>query len=769
MNNRNVFFTRILLTFILLGTIIHRAAAQTPDPGIAGTHTVIKAEYNLGDAAYTPPSTVFPYSLEVIGSVHYPADLTSGPFPVIEILHGRHSTCYDSTTMMVASGPGSDWPCTGVNKSIVSYEGYDYLARNMASHGYIVISISANAINAYDGSVAGSFEDGMPARGYLMQHHLDLWNTWNTTGGFPGDSLLFVGKLDMQNIGTMGHSRGGEGAVFHAEYNRSLGSPYGIKAVMTLAPVDFYRHVLNGIPLIDVAPYCDGDVNDLEGVHFYDDPRYNDTTDQAPKHEIVYMGADHDLFNTVWTPGSPIPGGVDDWTYSYSETAAWCGTSATVSGRLDSNTQKAALLPYFAAFYRVYLGHENQFAPILNVDDTIPPASSTLNSSQVHVSFQPARMNRLDLNRTDSLTRLTTNTLGGPVTTDSLLSSEVCGGGTGVGEVNCAVTTSYQQAQQPHNSNSGTLGLSQTGMRWDTGMAYYQNDLPAAYEDLTAYNDLSFRTSVNFKLSPLDSMLNFTIQLIDSMGNVSSQPVSNYTNALFVQPGTQNHDLPKLLFNTVKVPLSDFTGINLAKVRSVKFVFNKSKLGALFISDLAFSNPPCSGITALFTDSVGASRHVTFTNTTKANTTDSLTWYWNFGNAASGVNDTSTLKNPPVHIYPASGTYSVCLSVTAYRKNGYVCTDTLCSTINVTALSVSQLATSNITIAPNPASDHLYITGAANTDRLTLLDLYGQTVYTTVLTAATVYLPHTLAAGIYYAIVTTADGNKVYKKLFISQ
>jgi len=106
----------------------------------------------------------------------------------------------------------------------------------------------------------------------------------------------------MQNIGTMGHSRGGEGIIFNAELNRSLGSPYGIKALLTLAPVDFYRHYINGIPLLDIAPYCDGDVNDLQGVHYYDDARYADSTDETPKHTILMTGANHDFYSSVWTP-----------------------------------------------------------------------------------------------------------------------------------------------------------------------------------------------------------------------------------------------------------------------------------------------------------------------------------------------------------------------------------------------------------------------------------------------------------------------------------
>ena len=766
MNSKKIFLPILLLLF--WGSVIFPASAQTPDPGLPGTHTVIKAEYNLGNTSYTFPAAAhFPYPSEVIGSVHYPADLSNGPYPVIEILHGRHSTCYDSVTMAVAS---EGWPCTGVNKSIVSYEGYDYLATNMASHGYIVISISANDINAND---APANQDGMPARGYLMQHHLDLWNTWNTVGGFPGDSLLFVGALDMQNIGTMGHSRGGEGAVFNALLNRSLGSPYGIKAVLTLAPVDFYDSVLNGVPFLDVAPYCDGDVNDLEGVHFYDDIRYNVPTDYAPKHEVLYMGADHDFFNTVWTPGNPIPGGVDDWSYSYSETAQWCGLSATPTGRLDSTQQMAALLPYFAAFYRIYIGHEYQFAPILDVDDTTPPATSGLTAAQVHVSFHPSSINRLDVNRTDSTDRVTTNTLGGSVVQNNLVSYQICGGG-GT-ETDCAVTSPYQEAQQPHNSDGGPMGqsLSQMGMQWDTGIASYVNNIPVAYENISTYQDIQFRTSVNFEESPTDSNLNFTVQLVDSAGDTSSHAVASYSNVLFYQPGNtpyiafvQYGDLPKLVFNTVKMSLSDFTGVDMTTIRNVIFLFDKSKKGSVFISDLAFSNGPCGGITAQFADS-DAGELVTFMNTTIANTSDSIAWSWNFGDPGSGVNDTSTLKNP-THTYSAYGSYNVCLYVMDYRKNGFNCTDTFCNSIGVVPLSVPTVVGSNITIVPNPASDHLYITGTANTDVFTLLDLYGQVVYTTAIYNPTIQLPPNLATGIYNAVITTSTG-KIYKKLLISQ
>ena len=745
-------FNVILPVLFLLGASRQILFAQTtPDPGLPGTYSVVKAEYNLGDLAWKPPS--FADSVEMRGSVHYPSALSAGPFPVLLFLHGRHETCYDTTN---PANTSNSWPCTGKYKSIVSYEGYDYVAHTMASHGYIVISISCNAINATDNS---SSDYGMQGRGELMQHHLDLWNTYNTTGAAPFGTT-FVGKLDMQNIGTMGHSRGGEGAVFNALYNQSLGSPYGIKAVLTLAPVDFLRHVLHGIPLMNVAPYCDGDVNRLSGVHFYDDARYTDTTDNAPKHSVVFMGANHNFFNTVWTPGSYIAGGVDDWLYTGSATASQCGVSA--AARFDTTKQKAAFNAYAVAFYRVYIGHETKFTPILDVEDVVPPASSLLDSSNVFMSYHPAKADRRDINRTDDLATDTINTLSGSVTVSGLVSSQICGGG--VTEPSCGVVT--YSAQRPHDGSTTVAGLSQMGMQWNDSTDWYQNEIPLADQNLAAYQNLLFRAAVNFHTSPAGVHLDFTVQLIDSAGAVSNEVISNYSHALFFQPGNTTGDLPKVLFNTISIPISSFIGINKAKIKYVKFLFNKSALGAIFISDLSFTNPLCGNSTALFNYSFSTHYHVSFTNATVANTGDSLSWKWIFGDPTTGANDTSLLQNTN-HIYSGQGTFHPCLYVTSYRKNGLKCIDSFCSTFVLANEGISELNTSPINIFPNPANDHLYITGAESTDLFKLVNLLGQEVFTAPVSASAMYLPTNIANGVYYGIVITQQGRRVYRKLLI--
>lgn len=620
--------------------------AQTPDPGIPGGYDVSSMEYDFGDEVFGAPT--FPDLIEVTGSVHYPTDLSDGPFPVLFFLHGRHSTCYSGGSTSIA------WPCTGSYNPIPSYRGYNYLAEHMASLGYIVISISANSISSTDNSTP---DYGMRGRGELLQHHLDLWNEWNTLGGDPfGD--LFVGKLDMDRIGTMGHSRGGEGVVEHALYNRELGDPYTIKAVITLAPVDFNRPVLNGIPIMNIAPYCDGDVSDLQGVHFYDDARYLDANDTTPKHNLMMIGANHNYFNTVWTPGEFPAGTADDWGYvDGSQSDDQCGSSAPGNGRYNPEKQRNALLAYAAAFFRVYVGGENEFDPILKVEDVVPPVSSTLDGDEIFMSYHAPSHKRIDVNRTDSEAALETNTLDQAASENGLVTYNICGDD--FGEQYC-IGAGAGTAQEPHNKNGGVaiLGLSQLEMRWNSGDDWYRNDIPSFMQDFSQFKSLQFRAAVNFDTSPADVALNFRVELTDNLGATSSLAVEDYSAALYFPPGDYGTTLPRTMHNTISVPIADFSGIDMTTIQYVRFLFNESASGAILISDLSLSGdeklifPPIAAFEA----------NVTETCTGEINFTDNSTfypteWLWLFGDGSS-----STEENP-THSYSENGVYTVTLTV----------------------------------------------------------------------------------------------------------
>jgi PKD repeat protein len=618
---------------------------QTPDPGIAGEYAVSSDEYDFGDEAFDAPT--FPDLIEVTGSVHYPTDMSDGPFPVLVFLHGRHSTCFSGGSTSIA------WPCTGTFDPIPSYQGYDYLAEQMASHGYIVISISANSISSTDN---GTPDYGMRARGELIQHHLDLWNEWNTTDDGPfGD--LFIDKLDLNNVGTMGHSRGGEGVIEHALYNRELGRPYGLNAVLTLAPVDFNRPVLNGIPILNIAPYCDGDVSDLQGVHFYDDARYNDPDDTTAKHNILMLGANHNYFNTVWTPGLFPAGTADDWRFvDAGQDDQHCGTDSPDNGRYDPATQRNALLAYASAFFRVYIGGEEEFAPILKTTDTEPPVSSTLTNEDVFVSYHPPTPKRIDVNRLDSEETEITNTVDGTVSETGLVTFDICGDD--FGEQYCIGAGT---AQEPHNKNGGVaiLGLSQLEIAWNSLDDTYQNDIPPFLQDFTQFEAVQFRAAVNFDTSPFETALDFSIVLIDNDGASSALQVTDYSSTLFFPPGDWGATLPRTMHNTISIPTEDFSGIDMTNIASIRFDFDQVSNGGILISDLILS----AGDDILFPPIADFASNVTTTCTGEVQFTDESSfypssWLWNFGDG-----ETSTDEDP-VHIYDADGVYTVTLTVT---------------------------------------------------------------------------------------------------------
>jgi hypothetical protein len=576
-------------------------AAVNPDPSARGAFAVTRQVYTFGDTAFRPTAAAgnFNPGIELTASIHAPTDLSqfSGPLPVVVLLHGRHQTTYAPGT----PGGALEWPPAAGRVSAPSFAGYDYLAENLASHGYVVVSVSANGINARDNNVT---DLGMIARGELVQRHLRILQDLTTTGTVTaqtGDTLTgeltpfgdrYVGRLDLQNVGTMGHSRGGEGVVRHYLINQAQGSPFGIRAVFALAPVDFSRPVINNVPLAVLLPYNDGDVSDLQGVHFYDDARYNVPGDTAPKHTIFVNGASHNLYNTVWTP-TQFQGASagDDYTGSGQGTI-----------RIGQTPQQLNGLTYMAAFFRTYLGGVETFQPILR-GDFVPLSAGT---SQTYVSYHApdTAATRRDVNRTTTFANLTTNTLGGAVLTSGLTD----GTGTGAqnqGPYRINVTAGGQvttpligvaTSQQPHNvpsARSAAPGLTQILLGYNTPGAFWENQLPDAADDVSDFFALQFRISVTFPdiRNPVGQPSDFTVRLTDRAGNSATTLAGSWAPELFYPPGPTPNFNTRALLNTVRIPLAAFAGVDLNDVASVRFEFDQRPSGHYMVTDLAFADP----------------------------------------------------------------------------------------------------------------------------------------------------------------------------------
>ena len=612
----------LLTVCLTLGSL--RAAGAYSDPAQPGPYPVTTQDYNFGLSAYTPacPSERDDRKMplgpnELDGRVYYPkgiddgtSALPAGKMPLIIFMHGRHGTSYNhddrrrpqaaglllparrkspATRAMITSA--TCWPLMGMSL---------FLLVRMAS---IILTTAPPTL-------------GMLARAQLIQKNLDMWSIISTTGGppLPGSTLdpfgtKFAGKIDMNDIGTMGHSRGGEGVMAHYVYNLAQPKPYSIKAVFAIAPVDFNRYVVNNAPIAVILPYCDGDVSDNQGTHFFDDSRYNVPGDPTPKFLFTVMGADHDLYNTIWDPAIFVPGAADDWLGTPGgQVDPYASTAVRGNHRLNSVQQEGTGAAYMSSFFRTFItngssvGGETQFLPFMKGDAPPPPSSMTNELFETyHAPDLPTT--RRDITRFLSSDELTTNIVGGAVTATGLSPYILAGGapynatgGTYAGPPTLALfpLPGQPSARQPGNTPSSRAtsmgGLRQLEIGWSSLGASLDNVIPPAAGDFTPFSVLTFRTALNFTdARNFVSYDDFDVQLTDSAGRSAYTPVSAWSKALAYPPGKIAR-LPKVELSGVRIPLSAFTGVDLSHIVSVKYVFDRQPTGAILLTGLSLSD-----------------------------------------------------------------------------------------------------------------------------------------------------------------------------------
>ena len=285
-----------LLTLLSLSAFGQTA---TNDPTPIGRHPITGAEYRIDNVH----ARGIPWATDIWGTVFFPEKLEGGPFPLVILLHGNSAICRIPNTRTTT---GSLIPpaCVPGTVPIPNHAGYDYIAAQLATHGYIVASVNANAINTRANAIS--------ERGRLVQEHLRFWEAWNgPEGGYPFGKQ-FTGKIDFTRVGLWGHSRGGEGVRAAYEFNRQEKRPFNIKAVMELGPVDFgvFNAVsanpifnVDNVPFSVLLPVCDRDVSDSSGMRAYDRAvRLPELLNPSPKSQIYIWGSNHNFSNLEWNP-----------------------------------------------------------------------------------------------------------------------------------------------------------------------------------------------------------------------------------------------------------------------------------------------------------------------------------------------------------------------------------------------------------------------------------------------------------------------------------
>eukprot|EP00181_Compsopogon_caeruleus_P000519 CAMPEP_0184682868 /NCGR_PEP_ID=MMETSP0312-20130426/9042_1 /TAXON_ID=31354 /ORGANISM="Compsopogon coeruleus, Strain SAG 36.94" /LENGTH=679 /DNA_ID=CAMNT_0027134819 /DNA_START=355 /DNA_END=2391 /DNA_ORIENTATION=+ len=501
---------------------------------------------------------------EIWAEVYYPRNiaLTVGKLPLVVFLHGNHATC----GRVLSDGTRSDSSCQYTSSGTCpsgfvvapSHEGYRYVGIPLASYGYVVVSINANRGITCGGGVS---EDGglNLARGRLVLRHLALWSKWNRLGGAPG-TLGFdpKRKINFQQVGLMGHSRGGEGMRAALTQYRDAGTPWKrligrmlIRAVFEIGPVDGQTsRTLNayGVASMILLPSCDGDVSDLQGMHVFDRQFLNiGSRPYLPKGTILVNGAIHNYYNTEWQePDSTSCGGTQQLP------------SAKGKSVPQQNTLKGTLLP----FIRAYVGPGNERFGVRF--DPSYPIPSFLRS----VSFYARNHLRAPLQ------------IGGEIEAVESFSRATGKSNGGLNNIASNVVVRHASAHYEHDSSVRVAQVSWTGSGSGKYFQIALGTTSSPFLDFSNYQTLSFRVAVYCSGQICSSNINnspdmdFHIRLVQGTRLSTAIQLSDLAT---VRRPVDGHSV----LETIDLPVALFTGVNLSHITGLRFVFDVTSTGRI--------------------------------------------------------------------------------------------------------------------------------------------------------------------------------------------
>ncbi|MHC5907988.1 alpha/beta hydrolase [Streptomyces sp. S6] len=350
--------------------------ANPVDPGKPGPYRTTRGEYSLSSVKLPG----FKVPVEMRGLVIAPKGAT-GKRPVALFLHGRHSTCYKPGTENDVTG---EWPCAKGYREIPSHQGYVKDQQLLASQGYVTVSISANGINGQDWEAEDA---GAQARSSLVRRHLARWADWAAKPSSAPAVVRDAPRTDLSKVLLVGHSRGGEGvnrAAMDSLYPPPAaqdGAPgkarWHISGTVLIGPTIFAQNPVADVPSATILPGCDGDVSDLQGEVFVDGTR--GVSNGKALHSAVYVvGANHNFFNTEWTPGKAQAPAWDDFVGDPDRPDAVCAPGRATRLTADQQHQTGAV--YIAAAARLFVAGDDRVRPLL---DGTPVRAASAGKAQV--------------------------------------------------------------------------------------------------------------------------------------------------------------------------------------------------------------------------------------------------------------------------------------------------------------------------------------------------------------------------------------------------
>ena len=524
------------------------------------------------------------------GRVWYPDG--NGPFPLVLIVHGNH------------------------NPLDYSDPGYGYLGELLASRGFILVSVDENFIN---GGLRGE-SDG---RAWLLLKHLEVWKHWNDSAAGP-----FSHKVDMNNIGLMGHSRGGEAVGIAAAFNRLSHYPddanvkfnfnFNIKSVFAIAPVDGqYRpagvpNPLENVNYMVIHGSHDGDVSSFNGLRAFQRIKFTDGKPWFKAAWYVYR-ANHGQWNSVW-------GNKDNGPRS--------ARSLDLRGLISEEDQRQFSKVTIGAFMEATLHGKSEYLPMFR-DHRV--AGAWLPKTMYITRFQESGFKSIAT--FDEDVDVTTGSVPGvTISADSLATwkENALNLRSGTGDV--------------LNTNAVTLGWN-NHIRGDDTTKFGK---PASYtitlsDSIVTALNVGRESSIYLSLAPTDAkpgarapardttkkadstkkdekkppakkpdgkpqkdttQVDLSIEVVDASGHAARLPLTRYGKPrrpleihLLRRADEERQRFPtqfELVLQTYVLPLADFVqaapGFDPTHLRSVRLVFDRLAAGTVVVDDIGVSS-----------------------------------------------------------------------------------------------------------------------------------------------------------------------------------
>jgi len=492
-----------------------------------------------------------------------------GPFPLVLVVHGNHG-------MEDYSDPG-----------------YDYLGEHFASRGIILASIDENFINGTYSARVDFFADraGLQeendARGWLLLEHLALWRDWNSDSSHP-----IAGKVDMDRLALIGHSRGGEAVGVAAAFNRlphypddatvSFDFDFNLRGVIAIAPVYGQYEARERPTIVDDVDYftihgdMDGDVQTFEGVAQYSRVRFSGD-DYRFRSSLYVVGANHGQFNTTW---------------ENLDTSPFFAWTLDTAGIMPPEQQRDVARVYFGAFMEAVLFGREDYLPLFKDArygaDWLP---STFFINQFTDSNQ-----RVIVDFEQDMNLLTLDQPGGRVSTSNLTRWFEAGNQLKYDELDTfSLFAAWDNAV---NEETAAIRFELAAAEKMTSLILSLSPADMATKPTDWKEENSGDANATDEATEQSPLLDWTVVLIDARGRRASTPLSQDSPLyplINARPRRADFldstDPSEMLFRRFELVVADFEQtdpeFDSNRVTAIEFLFDRSPRGAIALDYIA--------------------------------------------------------------------------------------------------------------------------------------------------------------------------------------